>query len=123
MMNKLNYDKLKQHKLLVWYDGPILQTLIDPDTNELYIEYDPCPESYLAKTSPEDLIKVLKGEEQVNYCFTNGSKKWSWNPNLRTYEEVSEFGPTDLLNEGTYMKDILGEYESGYIAKLELLVK
>lgn len=120
---KLDYDKLKQHKLLAWYDGPILQTLIDSYTGDLYIEYDPCPEAYLAKTNPEDLIKVLKSEKPINYCFTNGSKKWSWNPNLRTYEEVPKFGPTDLLDDSTYMMDISSKCESGYIAKLELLVK
>lgn len=122
-MNDSEYNKLVQHKLLAWYDGPILQTLINPETNELYIEYNPQPESYLAKTSPEDLIKMLKSEVPLNYAFTNGSKRYTWDLNLCEYKEILEYGSQDLFDDNVYFNMISIEYESKYISELELLIK
>ena len=107
MISLEDYKGLEQHKVLAWYDGPILLTLIDPYTKNFYIEYFPDPEGYLAKTSIENVIKILRNEKPINYAFENGDKFWAWNPETKYYEDVGKFGPEDLFDANVYTTDVL----------------
>ena len=115
----MDYKELKHDCTLAWYDGPVIQTSRDKDNN-LYIEFNPLPVgSFLSQITVENLVKMIHNEITLAECFHSGSKKWKWNTDIVNYEEISEFGPDDLMDNNVYFDDICYLERITYIDELE----
>ena len=111
----MNYDVLKSDRVLIWYDGPMVEVL--RDGMDYYMTYmtDGC---ICARIKKADLIAVLKNEQPMNYVYENAPEKFEWDMNLQNFKKVSFFKNDDLFDANVYAKD-LGIDEKSYINELK----
>jgi len=123
-INHNKYKKFKEDTILIWYDGPLLKTMIDKKGNH-YIEHND-DYSAFAKVTIDDLLQILRNEKPINFAFKNSNEKYNWKCNNKIgieagYYRTDELETLSLFEEDVFLKDcgLTTECCKPYIDELE----
>ena len=94
----MNYDVLKSDRVLIWYDGPMVEVL--RDGADYYMTYMTMPGCICARIKKADLIAVLKNEQPMNYVY---EKIYKEDKNLGSIKDVNH-EIIDNDENGIYIK-------------------
>ena len=97
-------NEVRSEDTLIWYDGPLLETLRDTKGN-IYLSYNPWDTAVVARLPLDILLKTLRSEIPLRDAFLAGTKKFAWSRDDGAYLEVDEFDDDDLFDPGVRLVD------------------
>lgn len=109
-------NEVRTEDTLIWYDGPLLETLRDTDGN-LYLSYNPGDTVVVARLPLDILLKALRSEIPLRDAFRAGTKKYFLAPDRDTFCEVLIFNDDDLFDPDVRLRDT-GARADEYVAFL-----
>lgn len=97
-------NEVRSEDTLIWYDGPLLETLRDTEGN-LYLSYNPGDTAVVARLPLDILLKALRSEIPLLDAFRAGTKKFAWSRDDGAYLEVDKFDDDDLFDPEVLLGD------------------